>query len=214
MIDHKQTNKFRLRWKGKQRRIGITGGIASGKTLIGDFLFQVKQWPVLDADLYAHEALKAECSTSKQILSRYGSKIIQSSHENDQIINRKALAKIVFQNENEKKWLEETIHPFVNKRIKEELFKLKSKSVVILVIPLLFEKNYTNFCSEICYVDCTRSMQLKRLRLRDKFSLEEANLRIDAQWDNSFKKQFADHIITNSENDDTWKVQLKKLYDS
>ena len=212
MIDQKQTNKLSLRWKGKQRRIGITGGIASGKTLIGDFLFQAKQWPILDADLYAHEALKSESQISKKVLLRYGSKIIHNSSKNDQVINRKSLAKIVFQNDVEKKWLEEIIHPFVNKRIAEDLEKLKSNSVVILIIPLLFEKNYTNLCSEICYIDCSRTIQLKRLQLRDKCSLEEANQRIDSQWDNSFKKKFADHIITNSNNDEKWKNQLKQIY--
>ena len=212
MIDQKQTNKLCLRWKGKQRRIGITGGIASGKTLIGNFLCQTKQWPILDADLYAHEALKAESSTSKKILLRYGNKIIQNSNQKNQIINRKALGKIVFKNDVEKQWLEDLIHPFVNKRIVEDLEKLKLNSVVVLIIPLLFEKNYTNICSEICYVNCNRTMQLKRLRSRDKFSLEEANQRIDAQWDNSFKKQFADYIISNTKNDETWKIQLKRLY--
>ena len=97
-------------------------------------------------------------------------------------------------------------------RIEEELEKLKSHSVVILIIPLLFEKNYTNLCSEICYIDCPRTTQLKRLQLREKCSLEEASQRINAQWENAFKKQFADHIITNSNNDETWKVQLKTLY--
>ena len=212
MIDQKQTNKLCLRWKGKQRRIGITGGIASGKTIIGDFLFQAKQWPILDADLYAHEALSAESEIVKKVWLRYGSKIIKNSSKNDQIINRQALAKIVFQNEIEKKWLEGIIHPFVNKRIEEELEKLKSNSIVILIIPLLFEKNYTGLCSEICYIDCTRSMQLKRLQSRDNLSLKEANQRIDAQWENSFKKQFADHIINNSNDNETWKLQLKKLY--
>ncbi len=212
MIDQKQTKKLCLRWKGKQRRIGITGGIASGKTMIGDFIYQSKQWPILDADLYAHEALRAESQIAKKVLLRHGSKIIQNSSTNDQIINRKALAKIVFQNDIEKKWLEGVIHPFVNKRIEEELEKLKSNSIVILIIPLLFEKNYTGLCSEICYIDCPRTIQLKRLQSRDKLSLEEANQRIDAQWDNSFKKQFADHIINNSNDDETWKVQLKKLY--
>jgi len=212
MIDNKETNNFSLRWKGKQRRIGITGGIASGKTLIGNFLFQVKQWPILDADLYAHEALKPESEISKKVLLRYGDNIIQESTKNYQIINRKALAKIIFQNDVEKKWLEEIIHPFVNNRIEEELEKVKSNSVVILIIPLLFEKNYTYLCSEICYIDCPRNTQLKRLQSREEYSLEEANQRINAQWDNSFKKQFADHIITNSNNDETWKVQLKTLY--
>jgi len=212
MIDQKQTNKLCLRWKGKQRRIGITGGIASGKTIIGDFLFQAKQWPILDADLYAHEALSAESEIVKKVLLRYGSKIIKNSSKNDQIINRKALAKIIFQNDIEKEWLEAIIHPFVYNRIEDELEKIKSNSVVILIIPLLFEKNFTGLCSEICYIDCPRNMQLKRLQSRDKLSLEEANQRIDAQWDNSFKKQFADHIITNSNNDETRKMQLKTLY--
>ena len=212
MIDLKQTNKLCLRWKGKQRRIGITGGIASGKTIIGNFLFQAKHWPILDADLYAREALKPESEISKKVLLRYGDKIIEKSTKNYQLINRKALAKIVFQNDVEKKWLEEIIHPFVNKRIEEELEKLKSDSVIILIIPLLFEKNYTNLCSEICFVDCTRSMQMKRLQTRDNLSVKEANQRINAQWENSFKKQFADHIINNSNNDETWKVQLQKLY--
>ena len=212
MIDNKETKNFCLRWKGKQRRIGITGGIASGKTLIGNYLFQAKQWPILDADLFAHEALSPENEISKTVLLRYGNKIIKESTKNYQIINRKALAQIIFKNNIEKKWLEEVIHPFVNKRIEEELEKFKLNSVIILIIPLLFEKNYTNICSEICYIDCPRAMQLKRIQSRDKLSLEDANQRIDAQLGNSLKKRFADHIITNSNNDETWKVQLKKLY--
>ena len=137
---------------------------------------------------------------------------MQKSQTGNHIINRKALAKIVFQIEFEKLWLEEMIHPFVNKRIEEELKKLASNSVVILIIPLLFEKNYTHLCSEICFIDCPRSKQLNRLQERDKLSLEEASQRIDAQWENSFKKQFADHIINNSNDDEAWKLQLKKLY--
>ncbi len=213
MIDQKQTNTFCLRWKGKQKRIGITGGIASGKTHIGNYFFKAKQWPILDADIYAHEALEEGTEISKTVLERYRKQIITTSNQNIQIINRKALAKIIFQSDIEKNWLEERIHPFVNKRIEEELERLKSNSVLILIIPLLFEKNYTNLCSEVCYIDCPRTVQLKRLQARDKCSIEEANQKIDALWDNSLKRKFADHIINNSNNDDTWKVQLKKLYD-
>ena len=212
MIDIKQTKNFCLRWKGKQRRIGITGGIASGKTLIGNFLFQIKQWPILDADLYAHEALKPESQISKRVLLRYGDQIIQKSNKNHQIINRKALAQIIFQDNVEKIWLEEIIHPFVNKRINEELEKYKSNSVIILIIPLLFEKDYTSICSEILYIDCSRIKQLERLQIRDKLSIKEANQRINAQWENSYKKQFADLIINNSKDDQSWKEELNKLY--
>jgi len=201
-----------MRWKGKQRRIGITGGIASGKTLIGDFLFQTKQWPILDADIYAHEALHPESQISKKILLRYGDQINDNSTENHHIINRKALAEIIFQNNIEKSWLEQIIHPFVNQRISEELEKFKSNEVIILIIPLLFEKGYTNICSEVLFVDCSRKKQLERLQARDNLSLEEATQRIDSQWENSYKKQFADYIINNSNNDEKWKMQLKKLY--
>ena len=212
MIDIKQTNNFCLRWKGKQRRIGITGGIASGKTIIGDFLFQAKQWPILDADLYAHEALKPESPISKKILLRYGEQIIEKSSKNPQIINRKALAQIIFQHNVEKSWLEEIIHPFVNKRIGEELEKFKSNSVIVLIIPLLFEKGYTNICSEVLYIDCSRRKQLERLQVRDKLTIEEAKQRINAQWENSYKKQFADLIINNSKDDQSWQEKLDKLY--
>ena len=212
MIDKKQTNNFSRRWQGKQRRIGITGGIASGKTLIGDYLFQAKQWPILDADIYAHEALKPESQISKKVLLRYGAQVIQNSTENRQIINRKALSKIIFQNNFEKKWLEKIIHPFVNKRIEEELEKFKSNSIIILIIPLLFEEDYTNICSEILLIDCSRIKQIERLQARDKLSIEEANQKIDGQWENSYKKKFADFIINNSKDDQSWKKQLDKLY--
>ena len=212
MINKTQTNTLCLRWKGKQRRIGITGGIASGKTLIGNYLFQAKKWPILDADLYAHEALKPENEISKQVLLRYGHQITSNSRNNHKIINRKTLAKIIFKNENERIWLEKLIHPFVQKRIEEELDKFKSNSVIILIIPLLFEKNYTYICSEILYIDCCKDKQIERLLARDKLTIESANQRVNAQWENSFKKQFADFIINNSKDNETWKKQLKKLY--
>tara|TARA_B100000965_G_scaffold115383_1_gene95232 strand:- start:1212 stop:1847 length:636 start_codon:yes stop_codon:yes gene_type:complete len=208
MIDIKQTNNFSLRWKGNQRRVGITGGIASGKTLIGDYLSQTRKWPILDADKYAHEALKPGSQISKTILLRYGDQIIQTTTNNYQVINRKKLAQIIFKNNVEKCWLEQIIHPFVNKRIQEELVKFKSYSVIVLIIPLLFEKDYTKICSEILYVDCERDKQLERLQVRDNLSIKEAKQRINAQWENSYKKQFADVVINNSNDDQSWKEQL------
>ncbi len=212
MIDQKQTNNFSLRWKGKQRRIGITGGIASGKTLVGDFLFQSKQWPILDADVYAHAALQPKSQIAKKVLLRYGNKIIQKSPNNHSIINRKALAQIIFQNNIEKKWLEELIHPYVKTKINDELEKFKSNAVIILIIPLLFEKNYTNICSEILFIDCSRVKQIERLQARDNLSIKDAHQRINAQWDNSYKKQFADFVVDNSKDDELWKEQIINLY--
>ena len=81
-----------------------------------------------------------------------------------------------------------------------------------MIIPLLFEKNYTSICSEILYIDCSKEKQLERIQKRNKLSINEAIQRINAQLGSSLKKQFADFIITNSTDDDSWKRQLNKLY--
>ena len=212
MIDNEQTKNFCLRWQGKQRRIGITGGIASGKTLIGNFLFNAKKWPILDADSYSREALKTNSQITKKVLLRYGDQIISKPLQDHKAIDRKKLAQIIFKNHKEKYWLESLIHPFINKRINEELEKHKLNSVILLIIPLLFEKNYTKICSEILYVDCSKEKQVERLKKRNKISVKEALQRINAQWEPSLKKQFADFIINNSNDNESWKEQLENIY--
>ncbi len=205
-----QKNNFCLRWKGKQKRIGITGGIASGKTSISNFLGQIKNWPALDADIYAREALVPDSAISKKILSKYGERIINYSTNKDPIINRQLLADIIFENTNERLWLEKIIHPFIRKRFNEDLNKYKLHSKLILIIPLLFEQNYNDLCSEIWYVDCSKETQIERLTKRDGLTINQANKRINSQFKSSFKKQFADFIINNNGDSESWKTLIKK----
>ena len=205
-----QKNNFCLRWQGKQKRIGITGGIACGKTSISKFLGQIKNWPALDADIYAHEALVPNSEISEKVLSRYGERIINYSTNKDPIINRKLLANIIFENTNERLWLEKIIHPFIRKRFNEDLEKYKLKAKVVLIIPLLFEQNYNDLCSEIWYVDCSKETQIKRLIKRDGLTINQANKRINSQLKSSFKKKFSDFIINNNGDNKSWETLIKK----
>ena len=147
------------RWKGNQRRIGLTGGIASGKTSVGEYLSQEKKIPILDADLYAHATLENNKDISKAILNRYG-ELIRNS---DQTINRKKLGTIVFSNLSELRWLEKQIHPSVKSYFQKDLMKFQNEPIVILMIPLLFETDMTNICSEYWVVSCNPEQQLERL---------------------------------------------------
>ena len=205
-----QKNNFCLRWQGKQKRIGITGGIASGKTSVSNFIGEIKGWPALDADIYAREALVPDSEISKIVLSRYGERIIKNSSNKDQTINRKLLANIIFENTNERLWLEKIIHPFIRKRFNQDLNKYKLQSQLILIIPLLFEQNYNQLCSEIWYVDCSKETQIERLMKRDGLTLNQSNQRINSQFTSSFKKQFSDFIINNNGESQSWKTLIKK----
>ena len=189
--------KARNRWNGNQRRIGITGGIASGKSSIAKYLETSKNIPILDADLFAREALTQNTQITLEVLDRYGEQINKQT-DCKQEINRLALGEIIFSDKKEKLWLESLIHPFVRKRFDEELSKLRSSPKLALVIPLLFEANLHDICSEIWLVYCTIDQQYERLKLRNNFNDKQAKLRIESQLSIDHKRQLSDIIIDNS----------------
>jgi dephospho-CoA kinase len=177
-----------------QRRIGLTGGIASGKSSVASLL-EERSCPVLDADLYAREALATGTSASNAVLARYGQRIKKDGTAD---INRAGLASIVFNDPNERSWLEQLIHPIVQKRFDEALQSLPEAPIVILMIPLLFEAGLEEWCSEIWVVHCTALQQKERLMARNNCTEAEAMQRIEAQWPIDDKVHRADHVINNS----------------
>tara|TARA_Y100001968_G_C19432046_1_gene757624 strand:- start:1230 stop:1868 length:639 start_codon:yes stop_codon:yes gene_type:complete len=183
------------RWKGKQRRIGITGGIATGKSTVSKFLYEIKNIPIIDADQLSQAILAPNTESTKLVLQHFGNKIRNKNYDS---INRNALGQIIFSNPNEKYWLESIIHPIIINNIYEGLEKLKNKPSVILTMPLLFETNLTDLCSEIWLINCTKTQQIKRLMQRDRLNEEEALLRINSQWSLERKKDLADVIIDNT----------------
>ena len=174
-----------------QRRIGLTGGIASGKSTVGRLL-EERGWPVLDADRYARDALAPNSRCASAVVDRFGPVVGEASR-----LNRSQLGQIVFNNPVERQWLEQLVHPLVRERFVEELNHLQAAPVVVLMIPLLFEAGLETLCSEVWLVDCEPHQQLNRLKLRNGLSEADAQARLDAQWPLNQKRALADVVINN-----------------
>jgi dephospho-CoA kinase len=206
----------RPRWSGRQRRIGLTGGIATGKSAVGRLLEERHGLPVLDADRFAREALAPESPGARAVLERYGDQVRPgteglaageetggsslSGHNSDAgvIIDRAALGRIVFAHPHERRWLEELVHPLVRHRCLAELQRLAAVPTLVLMVPLLFEAGLESLCSEVWLVDCNENQQLERLIGRDRLSEAEARARIEAQWPLARKRTLVDRCIDNS----------------
>ena len=190
------------RWQGSQRRIGLTGGIASGKSSVGRLLAE-QGLPLLDADVFAREALAPGSPGSRAVLERYGARVRASggdggdSNATEAMIDRAALGRIVFTDEAERRWLEQLVHPLVRERFAAELAALQEAPAVVLVIPLLFEAGLEELCSEVWLVDCDPEQQLQRLMARDGLSEADARARLTAQWPLARKRPLADRRIDN-----------------
>lgn len=176
-----------------KRIIGLTGGIGTGKTTISNYLAQHHQLPVLDADIYAREAVQPGSPILSEIFERYGVAVKLP----DGTLNRKGLGEIVFNHPDEKQWLEQQIHPYVRDRFQSELDSLIAPTVV-LVIPLLFEAEMTDLVTEIWVVSCSPEQQLERMMERDRLSLEQAQSRINNQLPLEEKRARADVVLDNS----------------
>ncbi|MEB3354624.1 MAG: dephospho-CoA kinase [Cyanobacteriota bacterium] len=211
----------RARWSGQQRRIGLTGGIASGKSTVSRLL-EARGLPVLDADVYAREALAPGSVGARAVLDRYGARVRLEigateacDHAGDEaihgVIDRSALGRIVFADPTERAWLEALVHPLVRQRFVSELQRLTSMPSVVLVIPLLFEAGLEVLCSEVWLVDCERQQQLQRLRQRDGLNQSEALARMKAQWPLAHKRKLADRLIDNSGTAEALGLQVDKL---
>jgi len=179
-----------------QRRIGLTGGIASGKSSVGRLL-EARGWPVLDADHYARDALAPNTSAAKAVAERFGAVVGNAAD-----LDRTALGKIVFNNAEERRWLETLVHPVVRERFQQELERHSQAPVVVLMIPLLFETGLEALCSEVWLVDCEPRQQLERLMRRSGLNEADAQARLKAQWPLSRKRPLADRVIDNRGNAD------------
>ena len=177
-----------------QRRIGLTGGIASGKSSVAALL-EERGCPVLDADVYAREALAPGTPASNAVVARYGERVKKDGTSE---IDRAGLGSIVFNDPNERSWLEQLVHPIVQRRFDDALRSLPDAPIVILMIPLLFEAGLEAWCSEIWVVRCTALQQKERLMARNNCTEAEAMQRIAAQWPIDIKAQRADSVINNS----------------
>ena len=197
--------------KNNQRRIGLTGGIASGKSTITNYIRKHKNIPILDADNLSRELIKPNTYGYKKILEYFGNQIIDNKNNLEKTINRKLLRKIIFNNSKSKEWIEELLHPLIKERMIEECSQYENHQTILLVIPLLFEANFENICTEIWLVKSSSEVQKERLITRDKISEKEAYKIINFQIGFEEKRKISDIILDNSDDQNKWINTINEL---
>ncbi|MBL1320486.1 MAG: dephospho-CoA kinase [Methylophaga sp.] len=187
-------------------KIGLTGGIASGKSTVCA-LFKHYQVPIIDADTIARQLVEPNEEAYAEIIQSFGKGILQK----DQTINRSKLRQIIFSDLVAKQALENILHP----KIRQQLI-LKSQqqhgSYIILAIPLLIESNMHDLVDQVLIIDAHPSLQLKRLQHRDGISAEQAQAMLNAQCNREQHLACADDIIDNNHKPACLSKQIERLH--
>ena len=189
--------------------IGITGGIASGKSTVTEFLRQ-KGFQVVDADAVVHQLQKPGGRLYQVLVEHFGEKILLENGE----LNRPLLGSLIFSNPEEQEWSKRT----QGEIIREELAALRNQfaqteALFFMDIPLLFEQDYASWFDETWLVYVNRDVQLERLMKRDQISKEAAESRLNSQWPLERKISLASHSLDNNGNQEQLIAQVVQLLD-
>ncbi|KAB2085967.1 hypothetical protein ES319_A05G433000v1 [Gossypium barbadense] len=177
------------------RLVGLTGGIASGKSTVSS-MFKHNHISVVDADIIARDALKKNSGGYKKVVAAFGPDILQDDGQ----VDRLKLGRIVFSDASKRQLLNRLLAPYISSGIFLEIFKLwiKGHKVIVLDIPLLFEAKMDKWTKPIVVVWVDPETQLRRLMERDNSTEEDARNRINAQMSLELKKSQADIVIDNT----------------
>lgn len=175
--------------------VGLTGGIASGKSTVAKIL-ETLGAAIIDADVLAREVVEPDQDAWKDIVASFGAEIVQA----DRTLDRTKLRTIIFNNPEARKKLESIIHPRVRalaeKRISERA--AAGYAVIVYEVPLLFEGNLHEWLRPVILVACDVGTQRSRLQKRDRLQAAEAQKHIDAQISLEEKRRLADYVIENN----------------
>ncbi|KAF0341716.1 dephospho-CoA kinase [Pediococcus acidilactici] len=172
--------------------LGLTGGIAMGKSTISNFL-RDKGIPIVDADEIAHAVLEFK-AVKVQLVKAFGTPILNEQKQ----VDRKQLGKIVFGESKKLGELNQIVQPVIRQEIIRQLKSFTTESVVVLDAPVLFEQGYETLVDCIMVVSTTPAEQLRRLMERNHLTREDAQKRIDAQMPIEIKQKKADVTIDSS----------------
>ncbi|HSK29713.1 MAG TPA: dephospho-CoA kinase [Candidatus Limnocylindria bacterium] len=190
------------------RLVGLTGGIASGKSTVAKILESLGT-AIVNADTLAREVVEPGREAWKDIVATFGTEILQP----DQSIDRQKLRAIIFNNPDARRELESIIHPRVRalaeQRIREST--AAGYSVIVYEVPLLFEGNLHEWLRPVILVACDIETQLERLQRRDGLDRAQAQKHIDAQMSLEEKRRLADYVIENNGNLDELKIQVEAV---
>lgn len=184
--------------------IGLTGGIATGKSTVEKILESLGA-KVIDADKIVHFLLNQDYV--KEEIKKYFSTVF----DNENNIDRKKLAQIVFKDFQKKKILEDILHPLVHKYIENWIEENKNEDILFISVPLMIETGSYKRYDKIVLVYASKELQLKRL-IGKGFTQEEALARINAQMDIEEKRKYADYIIENTGSIEELETKVVELY--
>lgn len=173
--------------------VGLTGGVASGKSFILS-VFKKLGADIIDSDKAVHDILRKNKCVIDSVVERFGRGVVREGNG----IDRKALRRIVFNNRKELRWLEALVHPVVLSFVKNRV-KVSKKAVIVVDVPLLFEKNWGKYFDYIVTAFCARSVQVKRLIKRDKLGIKEAGRVISLQMPLAKKAKRSDFAIDTND---------------
>ncbi len=171
--------------------IGLTGGIGCGKSTVSAFFSQLNI-PVVDADLVARQVVSKGQPALAQITEHFGEQIVINGE-----LDRAGLREIIFQDESEKQWLNNLLHPLIRTEMLKQL-GMASGAYVLLEAPLLFENKLDVLTDYDLVVDINPQLQLKRASSRDGVSVESIKAIMDSQVDPEQRLKQADFIIDNN----------------
>lgn len=174
-------------------KIGLTGGIASGKSTVSQLFHERHGIPVVDADVVAREVVTPGQSALAQIVGEFGESVLDSHGE----LDRQHIRDLIFSNDEQRHKLEAILHPVIEREMLRQVSELKAP-YCILAIPLLVEANQTNIVDRVLVIDTPEKVQIERLTRRDNIPLTQANKILSAQIDRETRLAVADDIITNT----------------
>ncbi|MFQ3230479.1 dephospho-CoA kinase [Reinekea sp.] len=186
--------------------IGLTGGIASGKSTALK-LFEALNVPYVDADIVAREVVEPGSTALASIIDRFGDAILLPNGK----LDRPALRQAIFSNLEHKQWLEALLHPLIRESMITQLNSFEAP-YCLLVAPLLFENGLESYCEKTVTLDIPEELQLERALKRDGSSLDTLKSIIASQWSRQQRLDKADYILDNSRDNAYLATQVTAMH--
>lgn len=187
-------------------KLGLTGGIGSGKTVASDYFARLGI-EVVDTDLVARQVVEPGTPALEEIKAHFGSDVIQP----DGTLDRKALRTRVFADENERTWLESLLHPLIRQKTLQQLESAHS-AYVILVSPLLIESGRHRLADRVLVIDSPEALQLSRAQHRDDSDALQIKAIMQTQFSREQRLAQADDVVINDADIASLERQLDVLH--
>lgn len=188
-------------------RVGLTGGIGSGKSTVANY-FSKFFVPIIDADETTYQITTFGQMAFKKIVAHFGREVLSKKN----CLNRSQLRRLIFKSRQEREWLEDLLHPRIISKMQEKLEEIHLP-YCILVIPLLAEVSYLiDFLDRILVIDVPVSLQIQRTTMRDQLSGKQIELILESQSSREERLALADDVIVNDKTLSTLRKAVLQLH--